>query len=192
VSENPIDLHPSEREALGALRRPQAPPPGVEERTVRELRRRGRLRPGRLRKPGRLAAAAVALFAAGLVLGLRLGGAAGREAAPGAGFLLLLYEGPGYVPAPDGGGRREEYGAWARARRGRIAGGEELAREPRRLLARLGGRIEEEDAVSPPSGAIAGFFLVRAATLDEALGLARECPHLDHGGTVGVFAIERR
>jgi hypothetical protein len=37
--------------------------------------------------------------------------------------------------------------------------------------------------------AVRGFFIIRAATEAEALGVARTCPHLRHGGAVAVRPI---
>jgi hypothetical protein len=51
-------------------------------------------------------------------------------------------------------------------------------------------------AGSPPAsaadtaGALLGFFLVRAGSLDEAETLARGCPHLRHGGTIAVREVD--
>jgi hypothetical protein len=35
-----------------------------------------------------------------------------------------------------------------------------------------------------------GFFLVRAATAEEAEAIARGCPHLRHGGTISLREID--
>ncbi len=43
-----------------------------------------------------------------------------------------------------------------------------------------------------PAGALGGYFVVSARDYDAALAIAiaRSCPHLKHGGTIEVRAIE--
>jgi hypothetical protein len=37
---------------------------------------------------------------------------------------------------------------------------------------------------------VSGFFLIRAGSLDEAEAIARDCPHLRHGGRVLVRDVD--
>ena len=110
-------------------------------------------------------------------------------------FLLLLHEPPGRVQAPSPESGRalvEEYKAWAAegARSGFLLGGEKL---------KDGGNLVAESGASPGSTAIAldpgrpfigGYFLIRASGYDEAVELARTCPHLRHGGIIEVRQID--
>jgi hypothetical protein len=96
--------------------------------------------------------------------------AAGQE------FAFLLYGG-------DTGGadaRAAEYGAWARelARTGRAVSGERLAD-----AAWMAG------AATIDAAPLRGFFIVQAASSDEALELARRHPHA-RDGTVVVRPID--
>ncbi len=165
------------------------PPADLEERVVGTLRARGLLgasgpTPRRSLAP-RWAwpvaiAAGLLLFLGGFALGRR------AVAAPGAGlnqYTLLLYEGPGFNAA----GTSEpalvrEYTAWAGelAGRGRLVGGEKLGAEAWSLGAGAGA------AAAGPTG----YFVIAARDPDEALAIARTCPHLRHGGTVSVRPIE--
>jgi hypothetical protein len=157
----------------------------LEERVVGELRARGYLRPrrtGRLRWPAR-AALAAGVFAAGLAVGI-----AGRQPVPpsapaptdGPLFLLLLYGGDAPEAEAEGEAARvAEYREWSRGLRrvGALVSAERL--DPPGAV--LGGGPQAEAAL--------GYFLVRARTLDEALALARGCPHLRHGGRLAVQAV---
>jgi hypothetical protein len=75
----------------------------------------------------------------------------------------------------------EEYRSWAieLRRRGHLVRAERLGSETRTLGSRQTGATDTS-----------GFFLIRAATIAEATALARECPHLRHGGTVTVRSVD--
>ena|SRR5215471_14296059 len=180
------ELTADEARALRALGDGPAPPAGLEDETVARLAREGLLgRPRRNRFGAALAAAAaVALFAAGLVVGERRGGAP----APDAGlkrYVLFLYDAPdeaAMTPA-DMEKRVSEYRDWAREVRrngGRIEG-EKLEAETLRLG-------PPEPASGRPLG---GYFVVSAADDAAALAVAKSCPHLKHGGTIEVRAIAK-
>jgi hypothetical protein len=170
------ELTPEEQAALRALPREADPPAALEERVVASLRDRGLVAP---RRPRRgivwQSAAAVALFAAGLGAG-RL--TTTRPTQPeGPVFLLLLYAGP---TAGDEAARAREYGAWAASlrREGRLLGAERLGSDHRVLGA--------GEAAPPPRG----YFLYHATGMEEALEIARTCPHLRHGGQVSVQPLD--
>jgi len=95
-------------------------------------------------------------------------------------FVLLLREQGNWRPATTADEERrrvDEYRAWARQLRGegRIVDGLELL---------PGARALGDGSVSDTG--IAGFFTFSARTLDEALAVARTCPHLRYGGQVEV------
>jgi hypothetical protein len=172
------ELTPEEEAALRALSREAKPPPALEERVVAALRARELLA---RRGPHfwRGLAAAVALFAVGLAAGRWLPPRPAHPAEPV--YLLLLYAGPART-AGDETARAREYGAWAASLRkeGSLLGAERLGSE-QRLLGE--GRL----AALP---AARGYFLFRAADMDEALAIARTCPHLKHGGQVSVQPLD--
>lgn len=81
-----------------------------------------------------------------------------------------------------------EYSAWAGqlAAQGSLVAGEKLADEPLTMLVANG-------TVSVPrftADELGGFFIIQAADSAEAYRIARDCPHLRHGGTVQVRRIE--
>jgi hypothetical protein len=177
-------LTDEELRALEALPREAVPPPGLEDRIVAELRRSGHLSRART---GWGAAVAAGLFVAGLGLGLGVGRGSGpAPPAPtrGALFLLLLYDGgaPRDRPPEQEAALVAEHRAWAAElrRAGRLVSAEKLAPDAR-LLGGGGADSALPEAL--------GYFLVRAPSLQDALAIARGCPHLRHGGRVAVQAI---
>jgi hypothetical protein len=81
----------------------------------------------------------------------------------------------------------DEYRRWAQGlgARGQLEAGEKLAdREGFELFP---GRAP---VARGEGGGIGGFFVVRAADYEEALALARGCPHLAHGGWIEIRRIE--
>jgi hypothetical protein len=145
------------------------PPPGLEERTVSALRRERLLNPaseGASRRWQYVAAAAI--FAAGLVLGRTstppVVMAPGVSSSP---FLLLLEGGPVAATPAEETRTVEEYRAWAVKLRdeGRDVSGERLNN-------------------------VRGFFVISAASLEEATALAEASPHARRGGRVIVRPIK--
>jgi hypothetical protein len=116
--------------------------------------------------------------------------------APKTRYLLLLH-GPAQTPpqtaeqsAADsiaGAAIVAEYKAWAIRLRdsGALVAAEKLAANPVTMLTASG-------ATEMPRGTadeLGGFFLIQADSA-EAYRIARECPHLRHGGTVQVRRIQ--
>jgi hypothetical protein len=178
---------PEEAEAMRRLASGVPPPADLEGRTVERLRRAGLLRAsGPSPRLWWLAAAAgVALFAAGLLVGSQASRPASAPATPS--FILLLYD---PVPSPpalsptEEGARVEEYRNWARSLRaeGLRIGGEHLTSESE-WLGPTAGRAE--------GLVLGGYFVVSTRNYAAALAVARTCPHLKHGGTIEVRVIGR-
>ncbi len=106
-------------------------------------------------------------------------------------FALMLYEDAGYQSPAAGemDTRVAEYSAWARdlASRGYLVDGAKLT-EQGVLLHRDRARSEKLPAAA--EGVLAGYFMIRAASLEEAERLAAQCPHLAYGGTVSIRPID--
>ena len=127
-----------------------------------------------------------ATIAAALLIAFSIGWlvrpATTRDAAladPSPRFLLLLHQ-PGALPdrSPHEQEERvQQYRDWAGgiAEEGKLAAGEKLADREGEALGD-DGRFELEGA-----DVIGGFFIVAASDYDEALMIARTCPHLDEG-----------
>jgi hypothetical protein len=54
------------------------------------------------------------------------------------------------------------------------------------------GRVAATTGVAPADreGAISGYFVIQADSYEEALRIANESPHVQHGGVVEVRRIE--
>jgi hypothetical protein len=81
-----------------------------------------------------------------------------------------------------------EYSAWAGrlAAAGSLVMAEKLADDPLTMLAASGAR----ELPRFTADELGGFFVIQASDSAEAFRIARECPHLRHGGTVQVRRIE--
>src|SRR5262249_27724001 len=106
-------------------------------------------------------------------------------------YLLLLFDETAATPAHEAD-RVREYGAWVRglAHPGTIVRGDKLAPEARLLTEKAGVVSETALDAAAPAGALGGPFVIEARSWDEALALAKTCPHLAHGGRVVVRKVE--
>ena len=189
---------------LADLRRELPPAVELEDRVVDALAARGLLRPSRFRRArtglALAAAAALTAFVAGGIVGRLSAPAASRPPGPSGRptFALFLFEDAAYRSV-SGDARRErvtEYVAWGRglgALGGRTVGGEKLRLEVPGVI--LDGVADGIPAVAAKPdleiGTMAGYFLIEAASLDDAVALARSCPHLRYGGRILVREVER-
>jgi hypothetical protein len=99
-------------------------------------------------------------------------------------FVLFLYAASDSRPVAesDEAARVQEYARWARLQRamGSVEAGQRLEDTAVTL-----GSAEASLGVGP-----AGYFIVRASSLEQAVGVARSCPHLRHGGVIVVRPID--
>lgn len=103
-------------------------------------------------------------------------------------FILLLHASldvPGQ-PVENKDALVARYRAWAQgiARDGKLIAGEKLARAEGEILDGTGGEAPKA------SGVIGGFFILQAANYDEAVKIAKTCPHLEQGW-IEVRRIQR-
>lgn len=184
---------------LSRLSRDLDPPADLEDRVVTALDERrllgGHRRHGSTRRLALAAAASVAILAIGVVLG--------RATAPSTApagtltgaetdvYALLLYENADYVPptGAEAGTRYREYSLWVAEayKREQFITGEDLEAERGWLLSPSGDGPRIESAATVEEAApLSGIFFIRADGPEHALALARELPHLSHGGKVVV------
>lgn len=110
-------------------------------------------------------------------------------------FMLILQENPQEFAnaTPDEIQRIiERYSAWSEAlsARGRLVDGIKLQDEGGRVMSRAGGRTRVADgAYAEAKEVIGGVFIIRAENYDEAVALAEDCPHLEHG-TISVREVD--
>ena len=111
-------------------------------------------------------------------------------------FMLLLHDAPDGFAAmsPDQMQQViEKYAAWGNRLRasGVMLDGQKLADEPGRILRAKGGQVRITDGpYSETKEVLGGYYTVRAADYDEAAGIARDCPHLEYGGTIEIRQID--
>lgn len=182
----------AESRALKNLPRELAPRPELEDRIVAALARRrlliSRSRSARGWRAMAALAAGILLVGSGVWIGRALAprpshGSTAAAAPPQ--FVLFLLRGAESDRPEEESGRVAEYRAWARglAASGRSVAGEKLDDRAERLGAGAGATS------LPPEEEIRGYFVISAASLDDAVAVARRCPHLKHGGRIVVRPI---
>jgi hypothetical protein len=88
----------------------------------------------------------------------------------------------------------EKYMAWGRKLReaGVHAGSNKLTDEPGKVLRRSGAQVRVTDGpYSETKEVLGGYYIVEAASYDEAIERSRDCPHLEYGGTIEVRQVEQ-
>lgn len=182
------DWTPEEKQALDALTSgPEAPAP-LEDAVVARLRAQGLV--AARRRPqatwALAAAAGLALFALGLVVGNRRVTPPAAEAhAALTRYVLFLYDAPdeAALSPSEMNARVVEYRDWAIGLReaGSDITGEKLAE----------GALDLGAAGAAPGPLpLGGYFVFSAKDAAAALEVARSCPHLRHGGRAALRAIE--
>ena len=193
-------LTPQEVDALGKLQKEKVPPPQVERRTLEALREHQLIRQSRFaryQRPlliGFATAACLAFFSLGFVIGGRWRSTTTTPPSQPE-FLLLIRSSAHEKPTTstdDEIRRIKEYSAWGRtlAQQGLLRDAEKLKDEGQTL-----NLVQDQLVVksSPPNidpDAIGGFFLIQARDYQQAISIARECPHLKYGGAVEIRQID--
>jgi hypothetical protein len=153
----------------------ERPAGALEQRIARELRRQGLLRS---RRSWRRIAAAAALILLGAI-----GGRVWPRETVHPNYVLLVHEDA--APAAPGENRAREYGAWMHRSKG-LVGGEELS-DRRQIVSNIGLR----SGSAARDRAVGGYFLLSAASEQQAISVAQTCPHLRHGGSLELRLIEQ-
>ena len=169
----------------------EPPPPALKARVMETLTAQGVLRAGRggVTTLARVAAALV-IFAVGAMAGRAMPAPGSPDSAPR--FLLALHEDSSFVPDRPIAELVNEYSAWAAelGGRGQLVVAEKLS-EWRVLLPEAAAAGIPEATTASASGAMSGFFLIRAADRAEAQRVALTHPHLRYGGTIELREVER-
>ena len=170
----------------------------------------------RLRQAPRVRGTSIAVSAIALAASLVIGVALGKWSSPSGGggpppnvatpnvaipgarerYVLLLHGPARRAPASQAQAAADsvaeqaivaEYRAWAGRLRasGALVMAEKLADAPMTMLTAAGA-----SPLPHTDDELGGFFLVQVADSAEAFRIARDCPHLRHGGTVQVRRIE--
>lgn len=111
-------------------------------------------------------------------------------------YMLILHE----TPSDFAGASVEEiqriireYVAWKEKieAEGRFAGSNKLADEGGRHLTMRDGQLRVTDGPYVEAKEVmGGYFIVRASSYEEAVEIARTCPHLKYGGRIEVRQVE--
>lgn len=194
------ELSPEERRAFSGLTKQKTPPGFLEDRIVAQLKATNVIRAGKsgwlpsYSGVGVAVALSLAIFVAGALVGRGISTAPKRPDLPGY-MLIVRTSSPNAearTPAEELQ-RVKEYSAWARdlSQRGLLIGGEKLKDEGRLLTQANENATVAETPSKPAEGSIAGYFLLPSSDYEQAVTIAKTCPHLKHGGTVELRQIER-
>ena len=103
-------------------------------------------------------------------------------------YMLLLYDNPAAwrnVSPEEMQAAIEKYRAWTTKPFTRDS--KRLADDPGRVIRSNGGKPRATDGpYSETKEVLGGFYLIEAASYDEAVALSLEHPHLEYGGTIEV------
>ena len=167
---------------LDKLQRVESPPLELENRVIAALQERQLIRNPSKRglRWFSTAAAAVVILAIGFTAGRFWNGAQPVQYT----HILLLQENRSFQSGHEN--RVQEYSNWARelAANGTPITGEKLADDSHLLKA------SKSETQTARDQQIAGFFLIRAKSEEDALQISRTCPHLRYGGMIELRRIE--
>lgn len=86
-----------------------------------------------------------------------------------------------------------KYKAWGQRLReaGRIAGGQKLEDGTGRVMRGTGAGVRISDGpFTETKDVIGGFYILQAASYDEAVELCRDCPHLEYGSGIEIRRVQ--
>ena len=110
-------------------------------------------------------------------------------------YMMLLHDDPaGFMSlSPDEMQKAiERYVAWGDKLRaeGVMLDGAKLQDEPGKVVRRQDGRVRATDGPHTESKEVlGGYYVMQAASYDEAVALVSDCPHLEFG-TIEIRAID--
>jgi hypothetical protein len=87
----------------------------------------------------------------------------------------------------------EKYMKWGSKLRttGVLVSSDKLTGEPGRVMRGKNGQVRVTDGpYSETKEVLGGYYTIEAASYDEALERARDCPHLEYGGTIEVRQVD--
>ena len=111
-------------------------------------------------------------------------------------YMILLQEEPAQADAEMSPEEIQsivaKYVAWREnlAGQGRLHGSNKLKDEGGKLMQKAGGTTQVTDGpYSETKEVIAGYFVIEAASYEEAVAMCQTCPHLDYG-TITVREVD--
>lgn len=111
-------------------------------------------------------------------------------------YMLLLHEQPSdfsEMSPEELQSMLGEYMAWREKLigEGKLVGGEKLKDEGGRIISGKNGDLRVTDGpYTEAKEVIGGYFTIAAADYDEAVNVARECPHATYGSRIEIREVE--
>ena len=111
-------------------------------------------------------------------------------------FMLLLHQSPAKfrdLSPEEMQHLIAKYRAWREelVRRDKMRGGEKLANDGGRQIRLSGGQVSVTDGpYSEAAEVLGGYFTIEAADYDEAVAIARTCPHLTGSQWIQVRQVD--
>ncbi|HSC27885.1 MAG TPA: YciI family protein [Vicinamibacterales bacterium] len=111
-------------------------------------------------------------------------------------YMLLLHDDPSSFATISPEQMQQviqKYVAWGNRlkKAGIIQGGEKLTDEPGRIVKRRDGQIRVTDGpYSETKEVLGGYYIIEAATYEQAVQHSQDCPHLEYGGTIEVRQVD--
>ena len=111
-------------------------------------------------------------------------------------FMLLLHDDPRAFASMSPEQMQsvlEKYMAWGKRLReaGLMHGGEKLTDEPGKVLRSKSGQVRVTDGpYSETKEVLGGYYIIEAASYEQAIERSRDCPQLEYGGTIEVRQVD--
>ncbi len=86
----------------------------------------------------------------------------------------------------------KKFGAWSKKleNQGRLLGGKKLKEDGGKSLRVRGDKIIVDGPYADTKEAIAGFYMIKANNLDEAVEIGRDCPCMTYGGSLEIREVD--
>lgn len=179
-------LNENDQRLFDQLEKELQPPAHIEDQLVNQLKFEGHIKESKMNNIGKIIigiAASILLFLGGTWYGKSSTNQI--TITPEMGYMLLLHEDERFTPG-EPMEMFEEYAAWMENTfaRGVKITGQELANEA--VLIRKGApNVNQGDETDVRT---TGYFILEAKSLEEAIAVAQDNPHVKYGGTVEVKA----
>lgn len=112
-------------------------------------------------------------------------------------FMLALYDDPSTwrnLSAEEMQKALEKYMAWGSTARssGILVGSDKLTNDTGRVLRSRDGQVRVTDGpYSETKEVLGGYYIIEAASYEQAVERTRDHPHLSYGGTIELRQIEQ-
>ena len=111
-------------------------------------------------------------------------------------YMLLLYDNPANwqnLSPEDMQKAIEKYMGWGEKLRssGIFLASHKLADDAGKVMRGRGQVRVTDGPYSETKEVLGGYYLIKAANYNEAVARARDCPHLEYGGTIEVRQVDR-